>query len=176
MNADQMRKIMRSSAGRVDIFAQPLIAAMQEFGITTARRQAAFIAQVAHESGELRYTRELATGDAYEPPSDKAVDLGNTQPGDGPLFKGRGLLQVTGRANYAACGRALGLPLIAMPTLLEVPSGASRSAAWFWDSKGLNELADGDKFFSVTHRINGGYSHGDERLAYYIAARKELGL
>lgn len=172
MTLDQLRKVMPYSAGRLDAFAQPLNDAMAEFGITTNRRQAAFIAQVAHESGELRFTREIASGKDYE----GRADLGNTQPGDGPTFKGRGLIQITGRTNYEACGEALNLPLIANPSLLEVPAGASRSAAWFWKSHGLNELADTDKFFSITKRVNGGYTHGDERLGYYLVARKELGL
>ena len=172
MTPDQLRQIMPYSAGRVDVFAPPLTAAMQEFGITTAKRQAAFIAQVAHESGELRYTLELTDGQGYE----RRADLGNTQPGDGPRFKGRGLIQITGRANYEACGKALGLTLIVTPSLLEVPAGACRSAAWFWQTHGLNGFAEADKFGSITKTINGGFNHLDERLAYWLRARKAVGL
>lgn len=172
MTPDQLRKVMPYSASRLDAFVKPLIDAMAEFGITTSRRQSAFIAQVAHESGELRYVLETADGSAYE----ARADLGNTFPGDGPFFKGRGLLQITGRTNYAACGKALGLALLVTPSLLEVPAGACRSAGWFWQTHGLNELADTDQFFAITKRINGGYTHGDKRLAYYLVARKELGL
>jgi len=172
MTPDQLREVMPYNAGRAEVFAQPLSDAMQEYSITTARRQAAFLAQVAHESGELRYTRELASGDAYE----GRADLGNTEVGDGPRYKGRGLLQITGRAAYEACGTALGIQLVANPALLEVPVAASRSAAWFWQTRGLNELADGDKFFSITHKVNGGYNGGDQRLAYYLVARKVFGL
>lgn len=172
MTPDQLRQVMPYNAGRADSFAQPLAAAMQEFQITAVRRQAAFIAQIAKESGELRYTLELASGTEYE----GRADLGNTQAGDGPRFKGRGLLQITGRANYDACGKALGLALIQTPSLLEVPAGASRSAAWFWQTRGLNELADGDKFGSITHRINGGYNGLDDRLVYWLAVRKLLQL
>lgn len=168
MTLDQLRQIMPYSAGRAEAFLQPLIAAMAEFGINTARRRAAFLAQVAHESGELRYTRELADGLGYE----GRKDLGNTEPGDGPLFKGRGLLQVTGRANYEACGKALDLPLIVNPSLLEVPVGACRSAGWVWSTKGLNTLADDEAFGSITHRINGGYNGLDDRLRYWLRARK----
>src|SRR5690349_5242803 len=124
---------------------------MQEFGISTPQQRAAFLAQIAHESGSLRYTRELADGLMYE----GRGDLGNTQPGDGPKYKGRGLLQITGRANYAACGAALGLDLIAHPELLETPSGACRSAAWFWQKHGLNRFADTDSFGTLTKAING---------------------
>lgn len=172
MTPDQLRAVMPYSAGRVDVFVQPLSAAMQEFGITNARRQAAFLAQVAHESGELRYTLELADGHGYE----GRADLGNTEPGDGPKYKGRGLIQITGRANYEACGKALGLPLIATPSLLEVPAGACRSAGWYWQSHALNGFSESDKFGSITRTINGGYNHLDERLAYWLRARKVLGL
>lgn len=163
---------MPFAGNRAEVFGQPLMEAMQEFAITTANRQSAFLAQVAHESGELRYTRELASGEAYE----NRADLGNVEPGDGPRFRGRGLIQITGRANYAACGEALGMTLILTPSLLEVPQGACRSAAWFWKSKGLNELADGDKFGAITKAINGGFNHLDERLAYWLRARREFEL
>jgi putative chitinase len=163
---------MPFSAGRVDVFAQPITEAMQEFGITTARRQAAFLGQVALESGELRYTREIADGVAYE----GRADLGNIHAGDGPRFKGRGLLQITGRTNYDACGKALDLSLILNPDLLEVPAAASRSAAWFWQTHGLNELADMDAFGTITQRINGGYRGLDSRLRYWLAARHVFGL
>jgi putative chitinase len=163
---------MPYSAGRLATFAQPLLDAMQEFGITTAKRQAAFLAQVSHESGELRYTLELADGTGYE----GRADLGNTKPGDGAHYKGRGLIQITGRTNYEACGNVLDLPLIIDPSLLEVPAGACRSAAWFWQSRGLNGFAEADKFSSITKTINGGYNHLDERLAYWLRARATLGL
>lgn len=168
MTLDELRQIMPYSAGRAETFLQPLLAAMAEFGISTARRRAAFLAQVAHESGELRYTRELADGLGYE----GRKDLGNTEPGDGPLFKGRGLLQVTGRANYEACGKALNLPLITNPSLLEVPVGACRSAGWTWSTRGLNALADDEAFGTITHKINGGYNGLDDRLRYWLRARK----
>jgi hypothetical protein len=87
-------------AVRLELFVEPLNAALSEFMIDTFDRQTAFLAQVAHESAGLRYLRELADGLAYEPPSHLATHLGNTQAGDGPRFKGRGLLQITGRKNY----------------------------------------------------------------------------
>jgi putative chitinase len=167
---------MPYSAGRADAFVQPLTAAMTEFGITTAKRQAAFLAQVAEESGELRLLVEIASGEAYEPTTAIGKELGNTEPGDGPRYKGRGLLQITGRANYDKCGLALGLTLIFTPTLLETPGPACRSAGWFWNRCGLNELADADRFGEITHRINGGYTHLDERIAYWLRARKTFGV
>ena len=172
MTPEQLQRAIPYSGARAYGFAAPLTAAFEEFGIDTPRRQAAFLAQVAHESGSLRYTLELATGDAYE----GRGDLGNTSPGDGRRFKGRGLLQITGRANYRACGTALGLDLIGSPQLLETPSGACRSAGWYWKVRNLNQHADRDAFGSLTRAINGGYNGLDERCAAWCAARKALGI
>lgn len=155
---------------RVEEFYVPLAAAMEEFEITGAVREAAFIAQIAHESGSFHYTKELASGAAYE----GRLDLGNTQPGDGKRFKGRGLIQITGRANYAKCGAALELDLIAQPELLEQTEPACRSAAWFWDTHGLNGLADAGNFERITKRINGGLNGYDERVAYWERAKAVL--
>lgn len=145
---------------------------MAEFGIDTPKRQAAFVAQVAHESGSLKYLKEIADGSAYE----GRADLGNSSPGDGPRYKGRGLLQVTGKSNYRACGVGLSLDLIAFPQLLEEPKNACRSAAWFWQSRGLNHFADNDLFGALTKRINGGYTGLDDRIQHWLKARKVFGL
>lgn len=172
MTPTELRTVMPQAGSRADTYAQPLTDACTEFGINTPKRLAAFIAQIALESGELRYTREIANGAAYE----NRKDLGNTQLGDGPRFRGRGLLQITGRANYTACGAALSLDLLNEPELLERPIQACRSAAWFWHDRGLNRLADADQFGALTRRINGGYTHLDERIAYWLRARKVFGL
>jgi putative chitinase len=166
----QLVAIMPLARTRAVAFLSPLNATMLEFGITTQARQASFLSQVGHESGQLRYVRELASGQAYE----GRADLGNTQRGDGVRFRGRGLLQVTGRANYAACGKALGLDLLAQPELLEQAVNACRSAGWFWQMRGLNALADTGDQERVTRRINGGVNGLAERLALYRAARKVL--
>jgi putative chitinase len=157
---------------RIAAFIQPINDVFDEFVITTPARQAAFLAQIAHESMSLQYTLELASGDDYE----GRENLGNRQPGDGRRYKGRGLIQVTGRSNYAACGSALMLDLIARPELLEEPVGATRSAGWFWQSKGLNRLADEDKFGTITRTINGGFNGLDDRLWHWIRARRALGV
>lgn len=169
---EQLQHAMPYSGARAFAFADPLTNAMAEFEITTPQRQAAFLAQVAHESGSLRYTLEIASGDAYE----GRADLGNLQPGDGRRYKGRGLLQITGRANYRSCGNALGLDLINSPQLLESPAGACRSAGWYWKARNLNAFADRDAFGSLTKAINGGYNHLDERCAAWRAACKALGI
>lgn len=167
---DQLRAIMPHAGDRLERFVQPLNEAMQEFGISTPKQRAAFLAQLAHESAECRYTLEIASGHAYE----GRQDLGNTEPGDGVRYKGRGLIQLTGRRNYATCGKALGLDLIAQPEMLERPREAARSAAWFWSSRHLNQLADTDNFGALTKAINGGFTGLDERLKYWLRARRAL--
>lgn len=172
MTPDQLRKIMPFAGARADTFAEPLTDAMTEFLITSPRQQAAFLAQIAHESGSLRYTEEIADGSAYN----GRADLGNTQPGDGPRFKGRGLIQITGRNNYRQCGDALGHNFVDSPSLVALPENACRSAAWFWKTRSLNDLADKDQFGAITKKINGGYNHLDERIGHWLIARKVLGL
>lgn len=172
MTPADLTAMMPAAAPRSVTYAPLLTAAMQEFGIDTPRRQAAFLAQVCHESGSLRYTKELADGSAYN----GRADLGNTQPGDGPRYKGRGLIQITGRANYRECGIALGLDLLGQPDVLELPESACRSAAWFWKSRGLNQFADGDLFGALTRRINGGFNGLDDRIIHWLRIRRCLGL
>jgi putative chitinase len=169
---DLIRQIMPLVGARADTYAAELSLAMTEVEINTPQRASCFLAQVAHESGQLKYTRELASGIAYE----GRADLGNTVPGDGPFFKGRGFLQVTGRGNYGACGLALKLDLVAHPELLETPSGACRSAGWFWRKNALSDYSDKDAFGGLTKRINGGYNGLDERIQFWLRARKSLGL
>lgn len=166
----QLQAIMPNARSKAGIFLPALNAAMQEFGITTPARQASFLSQLGHESGQLRYVRELASGQAYE----GRVDLGNVQRGDGMRFRGRGLLQVTGRANYAACGKALGLDLLTQPELLEQTVNACRSAGWFWQTRGLNALADAGDQERVTRRINGGVNGLAERLMLFAVAQRVL--
>lgn len=170
MTLDQLIKIMPYARARAATFLAPLNDTMTEFGIDTPARQASFLAQVGHESGQLRYVRELASGTAYE----GRKDLGNTQPGDGVRFKGRGLIQITGRANCLACGKALGVDLVSNPALLESPVLAARSAGWFWATHGLNELADAGDQTKVTRRINGGTNGLADRLALFAVADQVL--
>ena len=151
-------------------YIEPLNAAFDEWEINTPQRQAAFLAQVAHESGGFHYVRELASGEAYE----GRKDLGNTEAGDGVRYRGRGLIQVTGRSNYRACGVALGLDLLGEPELLELPENAGRSAGWFWWSRKLNGLADADNFRAITLRINGGLNGYTDRCAYWERAKEAL--
>jgi putative chitinase len=169
ISLEALRTICPHAGARAVIFVDALNDAMAEFGIDTPLRQAAFIAQIAHESGEFRYTREIASGDAYE----YRADLGNTAPGDGRRFKGRGLIQITGRNNYRDC--SIGLygyagRLLSEPALLEQTVEACRSAGWYWRTHRLNTLADASDFDRITHRINGGMAGLASRLAYYVRA------
>lgn len=143
---------------------------MPIYGIDTPARAAMFIAQLAHESGSLRYNRELASGEAYE----GRKDLGNDRPGDGVRFRGRGLIQITGRANYRAVSKALGVDFEAAPERLEEPSYAVESACWFWREKKLNAFADKGDIRGASKRINGGYNGLADRTDYYRRACEVL--
>lgn len=145
-----------------------------EFKINTCKRQACFLAQIFHESGGMRWHEEIASGQAYE----GRKDLGNIYAGDGRRFKGRGLIQLTGRHNYGVAGRELGLDLINRPELASTPANAPRIAGWYWNSRGLNKIADiGDiaSFQQVTRRINGGLNGYKDRLNWWGKTRKVLG-
>lgn len=159
-------------SGRFCFRAEHRHAALPDFVGT--KRAAAFIAQIGHESGQLCYVREIWGSTAAQRGYEGREDLGNTVPGDGRKYCGRGLIQITGRANYAKCGEALGLDLINRPELLELPQHAAMSAAWFWKLKGLNDLADRDEFNTITRRINGGLNGLAERLEIWKKARAVL--
>jgi predicted chitinase len=154
------------SAARAAAVLPYLNAAMREAGINTKARAAAFLAQLLHESAELRHFEELADGSAYE----GRKDLGNTQAGDGPRFKGRGPIQLTGRANYAAAGEALGVDLVSSPQRAADAEVGFRVSAWFWNSRGLNKLADAGDFVGITRRINGGTNGLADREKFHARA------
>ena len=175
LTLDQLRMIMPYAGKRAEAFLDPLNRAMTEFSIDTPMQQAAFLAQVAHESGSLRYVRELASGEAYDT-GRLAARLGNTpeDDGDGERYRGRGLIQITGTDNYRACSVGLfgdSQHLLDHPELLEQPELAARSAAWFWQSRGLNDETD---FLQITRKINGGTNGLQDRLAYYDRAKGVL--
>lgn len=168
---DTLRQIVPGmSEQRAQELVPHLNRAMDEAGITTARDQAAFIAQLAHESGGFRHMEEIASGAAYE----GRRDLGNNQPGDGVRFKGRGFIQLTGRANYRAAGRALGLDLENNPELAARPEVASRVAAWYWQSRNISAAANAGDFTRVTRLVNGGTNGLADRQQYYNRALQAL--
>lgn len=156
--------------------------------INTPIRKLCFLAQVGHESGGLFYTEELASGKAYE----GRTDLGNTETGDGMKFKGRGLIQITGRFNYQSLSDSLKETFITNPEFLggrnvnhcnpKQLKHAAQSAGWFWDREQLNLIADninihanideGDNlihFKKITKKINGGYNGLQDRVNKYMA-------
>lgn len=159
---------------RATTFLPYIEAAMAEFDISTRERQAAFLAQIGHESGGLHWLVELWGPTPAQERYEGRKDLGNTQPGDGYRYRGRGLIQITGRANYTECGTALGADLVNEPEKLGEPELACRSAAWFWDERGLNELADAGDFQTITKRINGGLNGYADRVARHEAALDAL--
>lgn len=124
-------------------------------------RLAHFLAQLIHESGSFRYMEEIASGQAYE----GRRDLGNTQPGDGRLFKGRGPIQITGRANYRRYGARIGVDIERHPEIAALPSIGLHLALEYWKVNGLNTLADSDNVLGITRLINGGTNGLDDRKA-----------
>jgi putative chitinase len=176
MTLDELKRIMPLAGPRADKFFGPLTDTMAKWEINPELRKSAFLANLAHESGQLRYVLELASGAAYE----GRMDLGNIYAGDGRRYKGRGLIQITGRTNYNACGKALGVDLVACPELLELPQYAADSAGWFWKTHKLNEVADSGDFDAVCDLINRGHrtvAVGDangypERLSYFSRAQQ----
>ena len=202
MTPQTLLQIMPKAANKAALFCPLLVDAMREFDIDTPNRQAMFLAQLAHESAELtrleeslRYSparimevfpRHVSSWRDAETLSKSPERLasrvygnrmgnGDEASGDGYRYRGRGLIQLTGRDNYRLAGSALHLPLLDQPDQLTRPDVAVRSAAWFWFSHGCNQLADAGDFLSTTKRINGGTNGHAERCRYLAAARKALG-
>lgn len=154
--------------------------ACAEFDIDTPERLAMFIATIGHESGGFRHVREIWGPTTTQSRYEGRKDLGNIKPGDGSKYRGRGLIQTTGRANYQAVSYALGKDFVSNPELLEQPENAARSAAYFWKSNGLNEIADTGDFLATQKRVNGfnrstGLPNGwEDRKRRYDVASKAL--
>ena len=174
-----LARIMRNASERrrAECLA-PLNDAMQANGIDTLNRAAAFVAQLAHESGELRWLEELwgptEAQQRYEPPSELARRLGNTHKGDGFRYKGRGPIQVTGRFNYGKYGELLGLDLEGDPAQAAQPAVGFAIAGCFWSRNGLNALADAGDFTGITQRINGGQNGAADRERFHALALQVL--
>ena len=180
LTEQQLLMIFPGARTRSGLFILALNNAMARRNISTPGRIAAFLAQIGHESGQLQYVRELG-GEKYlekYDTGDLVMRLGNSPEadGDGQRYRGRGLIQITGRSNYLQCSRALfgDERLLQQPELLELPQWAAESAAWFWERNGLNELADVDEFNSITRRINGGLNGLQERLLLWKQSKTVL--
>lgn len=187
-----------------DRFIDAINHAMLEYRISTPMRMAAFLAQVGHESAQLSgiiestyYSsaerlldlfkndfKDLLDAKKYTRSPERCANRiyanqngnGGEESGDGWRYRGRGLIHITGRRNYAECGEAIGLDLLSRPELLEEPLNACRSAAWYWNRHGCNDLADVGMFDAITKRINGGYNGAKERMALYVNAKKVLSI
>lgn len=185
----------------LELFHDPLCAAMEEFGIDTPARVSGFLAQCAHESGNFsavrenlnysadglrkifpRYFRDIDANQYHRQPEKIAnrvysnrMGNGDEDSGDGWRFRGRGLIQLTGRDNYTACSMDLEMDLLETPEYLETPEGAARSAAWFWWKNNLNSFADKNDIVGMTKRINGGTIGLEDRKKHYFHALEVLG-
>jgi putative chitinase len=193
LSADELAEALGIPAPRAQEWADALNSAMDRFDIATPERQAGFLSQVGHESclltalsENLNYSAtallrvfprhfDQDSAQAYQRNPEKIANRayanrmgnGDEASGDGYRFRGRGLIQITGRANYQACGTALGQPLIDTPEMLEKPECAALSAAWFWASNGLNAIADRKDVAAMTQRVNGGTLGLDDRERLY---------
>ena len=171
------QELVQATGARIDraeTFLPILEGAWSDFEITTPERQAAFLAQVGHESGGLHWLTEIWGPTDAQLRYEGRADLGNTAPGDGARFKGRGLIQITGRVNYQKVSDALATDFIGNPEQLAEPDMAVRSAMWFWQNHGLNQLADTGNFERITKIINGGLNGYAERLALWDSAKEVL--
>ena len=163
-----------ASIDRATRFLPIIEGAAPDFEITTPTRMAAFLAQIGHESGGLHWLTELWGPTQAQRNYEGRKDLGNDRMLDGFKYRGRGLIQITGKSNYRLCSDALATDFVSDPDLLATPEYAVRSAMWFWQSHGLNGLADGGYFEHITRIINGGLNGEDKRLALYSEAKKAL--
>lgn len=167
--------MLNAKQSKIDLFFQLMADRMQAAGIDTPLRMTHFLAQAGHESGDLLYTEEIASGQAYE----GRTDLGNTQPGDGQKFKGRGLIQLTGRANYVAYGKTIAKDLTvngAWTIVATDPALAVDVACWFWNTHKLSALADSDDLETITKRVNGGLNGLQDRADHLERAKFGLQL
>ncbi len=170
ITAQQLMDVFGIPKARAEKWSPLVTWACRCFEINSPLRIAAFVAQVGHESGRLRYVKEIWGPMPWQQRYEGRIDLGNTEPGDGKRFMGRGLIQLTGRNNYTAASRALGIDFVNAPHLLEQPGLVAMSAAWFWDQHALNDLADVGDMRRITRIINGGYNGLEERMAFYEKA------
>lgn len=192
---DQLKQIMTGCPPERRIkYLKGLNNAMKEAEINTPKRMAAFLAQIAHESYQLKYYREIwgptPIQKTYERPMVNGVldpirinkpfpkwqNLGNTEPGDGFKFRGLSWLQNTGRYNVTQAGKKLGLDLENHPELGELPENVSRISCIYWTDRNLNSYCDKDDFKGLTFAINGGLTNYDDRVRYWELAKKVLGV
>ncbi|KAG2387476.1 hypothetical protein C9374_001808 [Naegleria lovaniensis] len=174
ISTDQLMAVMpKLKRTKAEGYLPYLNRAMSDGSINTCCRMSAFLAQLAHESGDLAWWTEFSSGEQYE----GRKDLGNIYPGDGPKYKGRGPIQICGRANYRAAGQAIGVDLENNPTRASDTDVGFKTAAWFWNSRSLNKYADCSQsgFDTITKKINGGYNGKEDRDKKFANAKSVLG-
>lgn len=200
LTEEQLQEIAPNAKSQnIKRYLSPLNTILAEFDISTALRKAHFIAQIAHESGAFRYDTENLNYSAkalravfgkYFPNEESAEEYarqperianrvyanrmnnGNEASGDGWRYRGRGLIQLTGKENYTKCGSGIGIDLVNSPEeLAENPDIAVKASCWYWDSRNLNKYADQDDIKAVTKRINGGYNGLEDRKEYLERAK-----
>ena len=195
-----MNSLQLQELGIDDQWEIPLNQVFVKYDIDTPKRQAAFIGQGSYESANFTHLQEnlnysaqrlmqvwpsrfpyIIAAEPYAHNPEKLANfvyagrMGNLQDGDGYTYRGRGLIQITGREMYTKCGNALGIDLIDNPDLLLTPEYAALSAGWFWNKHGLNALADAQEYGTMTRRINGGTTGLDERIVRITKALEVLG-
>lgn len=159
MNPDQIAAAVADGAGNVERYWPPILAGLDHFGIDDHYTRVATAATVATEC-DFVYLTELASGWEYE----GRADLGNTQPGDGPRFKGRGFVQVTGRGNYLRAGAALGIDLVDNPDLAARPDIAGLTLGWYFQTHGIRAMANARDWQGVREAVNGGLNGYRDRF------------
>ena len=192
MNTEQLAKILKMKPAKAGEWIDAINATFEKFDISTPERQACFLGQCAHESGgftalseNLNYSAAslcrvwpkrfptVTDGQNYERNPQKIANKvyanrmgnGDEESGEGFAYRGRGLIQLTGKSNYEACGEAIGVDLVSNPDLVATPEYAALSAGWFWDKNHLNKFADANDMEGLTKKINGG-THGiEDRVA-----------
>jgi putative chitinase len=178
VDAQTMREVAPRFSGEFAVRQDAIIAAVGEvlaatlesYQIDTRLRIAHFLGQTCHESAGFRTTEEFASGEAYE----GRADLGNTNAGDGRRYKGRGLLQLTGRANYRDLGKVLGVKLEEDPELAAEPVLSLKIACEYWKKKKINAACDRDDVVEVTRLVNGGSNGLDDRRGYTAKAKAAI--
>lgn len=181
VNTETLKAIMPGVPGAKGVRQGQIVATvgpllhdtLARYEINTPLRVAHFLAQIMHESDGFCTTEEYASGSRYE----GRRDLGNTQTGDGVRYKGRGLIQLTGRANYDTYGKRIGADLINNPTHAADPATSLVLACEYWKATrgGLSRFADADDIVSITKAINGGLNGLDDRKKYLAKAKASLG-
>ena len=172
ITADNLRRIAggKGNPSVIDALVEHLPEVMDKYNIDTLNRAAHFLGQLAHESDHFNTFEEYASGDEYE----GRRDLGNLRKGDGVRFKGRGVIQITGRANYQRLGDILGVDLVNNPELAATPKISVLTALEYWKQRKINTFADRDDIRLVTRAINGGFNGLDDRLASLNRAKQAL--